>query len=42
MIDDIKQYKLDMSAMVQDLKLKQEKSVILSEELNKLPKNINR
>jgi len=42
MIEDMKRAREEMSSMVQDVKDKQEKSELLTEELRKLPKNINR
>lgn len=42
MMEDIKKYREEMITMIQDLKDKQERSQMLTEELGKLPKNINR
>jgi uncharacterized membrane protein len=42
MVEDMKRYRTEMVAMMQDLKDKQDRAAILNEELNKLPKNINR
>lgn len=42
MIEDMKKYREEMVAMMQELKDKQEKSQALLEEVSKLPRNINR
>lgn len=42
MVEDMKRCREDMISMAQDLKEKQERSQVLSEELGKLPRNINR
>eukprot|EP01035_Chromulina_nebulosa_P020985 gene20985-27194_t len=42
MVDEMKKCKEEMQFMVHELKEKQERSQILSEEMSKLPKNINR
>lgn len=42
MVEEMKKCREDMINMVQDLKDKQERSQLLTEEMQKLPKNINR
>ncbi|KAJ1390309.1 hypothetical protein B484DRAFT_340964 [Ochromonadaceae sp. CCMP2298] len=42
MVDEIKRYRQDMAAMIQDLRDKQERAQLLSEEKGKLNKSINR
>eukprot|EP01038_Epipyxis_sp_PR26KG_P006336 gene6336-8723_t len=42
LVDDMKKLREEMIGMIQDLKDKQDRSVILQEEMSKLPKNINR
>ena len=42
MIEEMKACKVDMVTMIQDLKNKQEKAKQLSNELESLPKNMNR
>lgn len=42
MVEEVKRYRTEMAAMVQDLKDKQDRMQILNEEKSKLNKNINR
>jgi hypothetical protein len=42
MIEDIKKYRELMGPMLHDLKERQERAQLLSEERGKLPKNLNR
>jgi hypothetical protein len=42
MVEDMKRCRGEMVAMVQDLKDKQDRSQALTEEVSKLPRNINR
>ena len=42
MVDDMKRFREEMQNMIIDLKDKQDRAQALSEELNKLPRNINR
>ena len=42
LINNIKLMKTDMISIINDLKLKNEKTLILNEEIKILPKNINR
>jgi hypothetical protein len=42
MVEEVKRYRAEMAAMIQDLKDKQDRMQILNEEKAKLNKNINR
>ena len=42
MVEEMKRCREEMVRMVQDIKEKQERAQVLSEEMSKLPKNINR
>jgi hypothetical protein len=42
MVEEVKRYRAEMNAMIQDLKDKQDRMQILNEEQAKLNKNINR
>jgi hypothetical protein len=42
MVDDMRKSKEEMSAMVIELKDKQAKAIALSEDMKRLPRNLNR
>lgn len=42
MVEEVKRYRQDMVSMIEDLRQKQERAELLTEETAKLPKNINR
>lgn len=42
MIEEMKRYREEMMAMLQDLKEKQDRAQLLADEMSKLPKNLNR
>lgn len=42
MVEEMKKYRSEMQGMLADLREKEDRQALLEEELNKLPKNINR